>query len=517
MKRLHLAAFGILACAATTAAQREIGYADDPNGCDYYYGRSLAIGGNTLAVGRGDVFGVGEVLVYERSGGQWLPQQTIVPFALQNMQQDRVVALRGGRLFVSANFTGLLVHGLVTVWERNGNGWVSAGTFGPLRPGGSGNPFPDRFAADGNLAVGSTYDTGDPAFVFGYVDPLTGWVEVAQLQDAQTPWVRVLDVAMSGTRIAVLATVPQGCPLCETALYVFDRDPTGAWVQAARLPSIAYAGEIALDQDRVAWLEVRFTGLTTQPAYALTIGDRDPATGVWTTTPLGFVPRSRLALTGDLLLLADNPSSSLDVPNGLRLFRHTSAGWTREDWSERDGFGRIVATDGALAAVMSGPWGPFGQPCLFPGRINVYDLARPAAPSAEATPAGGGCSGGPTLISNPPVLGTTAFASSSPWPPTTLAFCCLGLSNTVAGSAPLPLLLDPLGINGCSLGQDCAITLTAPATVGGATVSFELELPLDLALVGVHVYQQLWGLTAGVNPAGVWLSDTVDLRLGAHR
>jgi hypothetical protein len=90
-----------------------------------------------------------------------------------------------------------------------------------------------------------------------------------------------------------------------------------------------------------------------------------------------------------------------------------------------------------------------------------------------------------------------------------------GRSDRNWGLYPLPLPLDPIGLNGCFLyasGENGWMPL--PASPYGAVV-WGLQVPDDARLVGVEIFQQAFFLDPGTNAAGMIASNGGRGRIGS--
>ncbi len=228
------------------------------------FGGSVALSsdGDTLVVGVPLKNIRGAVHVYTRSGTLWSEQARLDVAEGEDFDQFGFsVALSGETLAVGAPLEG--GSGAVYIYERTGNTWS-----GPTRRVASDAPPTARFGAsvslDGDtLAVGAnTKDLGHGAVYF-YARAGGAWVEQAQqLQGTITGFAGFgYSVALDGDTLAVGAPAERGT-LPDTAntggAYVFTRDSgTGVWALVTRLVA-SNAGEgdgfgtsVALQGDRL--------------------------------------------------------------------------------------------------------------------------------------------------------------------------------------------------------------------------------------------------------------------------
>lgn len=140
---------------------------------------------------------------------------------------------------------------------------------------------------------------------------------------------------------------------------------------------------------------------------------------------------------------------------------------------------------------------------------DTWEFQLPAG--ASYTAYGAGCLGSrgvPTLAasgSSLPRVGQTFQATITNLPLQGLAFVFLGLSNTSYGPTPLPLSLNFLGGNGCSVlaaGDDLALVTNVLGTG-----LWQWTVP---NAPGVSFYTQAFAFDAAANPLGITTSN------GAH-
>lgn len=105
------------------------------------------------------------------------------------------------------------------------------------------------------------------------------------------------------------------------------------------------------------------------------------------------------------------------------------------------------------------------------------------------------------------VLNTRLFTN-------TPAFLILGLSNTQWPPMSLPMPLATFGAPGCSL-LVSADFVTGVANITDSTATQGFPIPLDLSLVGLHIYFQGYVEDPGANVLGVALSNGLDIIIGS--
>jgi FG-GAP repeat len=233
-------------------------------GSSWHLGAAVALHGDTVAsAARAD--GEGAVYIFERQAdGQWAETAKISrpPLGPNDTFADSV-AIEGDTLFVGSSYYYIeWPVGAVWVYKRHAAGPPRWRLVARLT---AENPMPPaRFGwtsavEDGILAVG---DPADPEIgseagavhVFEQ-DGSGAWVVVAKLMASDGVYADRLghSVAVSGS------TVVAGAPGSGTAgaAYVFERDETGAWAEAAKLTASDagvgdyFGGSVAISGDLV--------------------------------------------------------------------------------------------------------------------------------------------------------------------------------------------------------------------------------------------------------------------------
>lgn len=150
------------------------------------------------------------------------------------------------------------------------------------------------------------------------------------------------------------------------------------------------------------------------------------------------------------------------------------------------------------------------------GFDNVEFL--PPRRAAEYAPYGSGCAGAlgvPVLTAAPgslPLPGTT-FEARIAGAPLGVAVMISGLSDTQSGGLPLPLPLDPIGMNGCTLFAEALVLDLLVA--GGTTTTWTLALPGGAALLGLRFYNQGLVLDPAANGLGFTISNAAVATIGS--
>ncbi len=195
--------------------------------------------------------------------------------------------------------------------------------------------------------------------------------------------------------------------------------------------------------------------------------------------------------------------------------------WDGRSWSLRDSgtvglggrhvHGMCYYTTGARTMILAG-WN---------GSQFLYDQWEWQSPRlADYRVAGAGCSSGGMQ----PVLSAGAYG---PWSDDDFdvslalgtrnpnsAVMLTGFSNTTWAGRNLPVLLDPYGLTGCSLG--IAAEIAYPMSLSGGTWTWSARIPPDQAFWGARFWQQAVLLEPGVNSAGATLSLAAEATIGVR-
>ncbi len=118
-----------------------------------------------------------------------------------------------------------------------------------------------------------------------------------------------------------------------------------------------------------------------------------------------------------------------------------------------------------------------------------------------------------TTVGPLPRIGGTFNVILSSLPANNPAFLILGLSNTQWFPLSLPMSLAPFGAPGCSLLVSGDYSIGVLNTTGTVTQAF--RIPLDLNLVGLHIYFQGYVQDPGANAFGVAVSNGLDITIGS--
>lgn len=89
----------------------------------------------------------------------------------------------------------------------------------------------------------------------------------------------------------------------------------------------------------------------------------------------------------------------------------------------------------------------------------------------------------------------------------------IGFSDQAFAGGSLPSPLDWLGAPGCvllvSIDQEVALTNQS------GTATWDIPIPAQLSLVGLHAYLQGGVVAPGINPAALIVSNAVHLTVGS--
>ena len=163
---------------------------------------------------------------------------------------------------------------------------------------------------------------------------------------------------------------------------------------------------------------------------------------------------------------------------------------------------RVHLLGGFSNTVISDPW--IGR--IVPGvRLYGSGCGSPAL-SVQADP-----------VTTPAIGATFGLTVSGITATSLFSLMAIGFSKTTIGAFSLPLPLDGIGMPGCWLYNDTAHRLGEFCTPTGVGSSrFDLALPLQPTLVGLHVYFQPWIFDSTANPTGVLTGNGADVTLGSN-
>jgi hypothetical protein len=150
------------------------------------------------------------------------------------------------------------------------------------------------------------------------------------------------------------------------------------------------------------------------------------------------------------------------------------------------------------------------------GSSALGDTWEWGGPPASASAYGTGCGSPALTISGGtfPQINTTAQALLTNIP-NSLAFVCLGWSNTTTGLFPLPLSLASFGLPGCLLQQSAEGGSLPVTSTGVGTATFSVPIPNNTDLLAARLYLQGWAIAPGYNPGGAIVSNGLEWLIGS--
>ncbi|MFO1053048.1 MAG: hypothetical protein U1F36_12610 [Planctomycetota bacterium] len=157
--------------------------------------------------------------------------------------------------------------------------------------------------------------------------------------------------------------------------------------------------------------------------------------------------------------------------------------------------------------------------CQDYGTIFIADnMAITLAPvhvPGSTTNFGTGCAGSNGVLrqiaSGTPEVGFPVTFDLAAGPSNTTALLGLGFDNSMFQGLPLPLDLSPYGFSGCWLLTELPLNLPQSTDASGGAHAV-VPIPLDIGLIGHHVYTQYWALDA----TSVVFSDAIDTAVGGY-
>ena len=118
-------------------------------------------------------------------------------------------------------------------------------------------------------------------------------------------------------------------------------------------------------------------------------------------------------------------------------------------------------------------------------------------------------------VGSRPVVGATQTSTVANIPLGAPAAMLVGISNQLLGNTALPLSLAPIGLPGCFLYHDAAVSAGDPCvpTIPGRA-EYSVVVPPSHTVVGLKLYLQAISLQASANPAGIIGSNALELTVG---
>lgn len=441
------------------------------------FGRAVALDGDRAVVGApansASSADSGSIYVFQRSdGGNWKSDgKLFLSSPIATADFGRAVDLDGDRIAVGAPGApspfGPENTGVVHVFDREPSGWVLDATLGV--PGlAGGTRFGLDVALDGDrLIAGAPFGGGAGAAYVFEREPSGNWVQSDVLtpsDGAALDWFG-LSVAIDGSRAAVGGPLHDGFAFQGGAVWAYTRQSNGSWVETQKLGHPGLTGGDRLGED--------------------------------------------LALSGGQLL-AGAPGfdvGGIFATGSAQQWKLSGEGaWT---WIEV-----IAPIDpgssqySGSAVALDGGWVVLGGPGAGTGGGQLVDVLY-SYPASGATPPEGygkgteGCDGLQTLeVSLPPLVGTSELeVLTLNAPPDVTGLGLIGLEQDGIGADPLGLgvllhvgLLDgppPLLISAKSDGQGIGF-VSAP-------------IPPSASLAGAKLFAQtIWvDPGCGANPSGL--------------
>jgi hypothetical protein len=326
------------------------------------YGTSVAVGEDEVVVAEPLVeTGPGAVFVYSRSGGEWVEGQRVeASDASQGDHFGRALALDGTTLIVGATVRENS-RGAAYAFERGADGVWTESQLLLASDGADGDAFGRVVAIEDDLALVSTWGHAEGrGAVYVFRRDATGtWTEAAKLMGSDSrpnDWFG-MSLALDGETILVGAPQKSGN---RGAVYVFRRDAeSDSWVEEAMLSE-------ELPANASFGMAVALSG-----GHAL-VG----APGLYNGSGLVFDYR----LDGEAGWVPTGALSAFDAALPGALFGSAIVDMGPEVWISAPGAGR-----GAGAAYVYRPW-PWAHGLPWPARWET--TTAPARPSSSSEASG---------------------------------------------------------------------------------------------------------------------------------
>lgn len=427
------------------------------------FGYSVGVAGSTIVVGASDhdhaASDGGAVYVFERDAGGAGNWGEVAHFTPEGTTAGArfgfALAVRGELLLVGAPYAGQARAGVAYLYRRDAaseTGWTLADEFTSDDPATALEYGHDVALDEGVMAVSGSRTSMlpfSPTYV-AHVRELGDdgqWTEVARFESPDAAFAPrdffAYELSLDGGRLVAVAPAEYDVGTADIgALYLYERDASGVWGFAWRLPppfSTFYAEEADLRGD---WLVAGNPSLSTLHVFHRNAGGR----GAW-----GEVTR----------LVDDDPGADLGVD-------------------------LVIAGDEVLA-------GNAYQVGEEPGEVFVLDLARLARATWRGDAAGANLDALRAL--DRPLLGTTWSAQADPASGYTLALLAVfadRAERTLPSGAVLlgarrlgSALADAEGRFEIAVPADatlCGLTATTQAGLFGSGVPLALTNALDLVV-----------------------------------
>jgi choice-of-anchor B domain-containing protein len=351
------------------------------------FGNSVLVDGDHVFVSApGHSDGAGAVIVYRRSGGNWMETTTIANPDSSGSNFGSTLALDGNHLAVGAPQRQ---GGNVFVFENDGSEWTHTATL-DSRQADERSLFGSSLKVRGNqiFAGAPRHGSGSGAVIVYTKDEDSGeWEESSRLLafDGQSRYAFGTAIEFSGQSVWI------GAPNSDRgagAIYQFNRDENGNWISASKMRSEGgegeqFAGTLAVDGNLAV---VGLTG-TDFGAGSAAIMERN-ASGMWTTQEilvgegddvLEPITGNRVNCSDGMadLYLCDNvdlisflPISAIGGDRGVRL--NDMWGWTDPETDKN--YAIVGRNEGTSFVDVTDPLNP-----VYIGNLPLTDGAQPSS------------------------------------------------------------------------------------------------------------------------------------------
>lgn len=351
------------------------------------FGNSVLVDGDHVFVSApGHSDGAGAVIVYRRSGGNWMETTTIANPDSSGSNFGSTLALDGNHLAVGAPQRQ---GGNVFVFENDGSEWTHTATL-DSRQADERSLFGSSLKVRGNqiFAGAPRHGSGSGAVIVYTKDEDSGeWAESSRLLafDGQSRYAFGTTIEFSGESVWI------GAPNSDRgagAIYQFNRDENGNWISASKMRSEGgegeqFAGTLAVDGNLAV---VGLTG-TDFGAGSAAIMERN-ASGMWTTQEilvgegddvLEPITGNRVNCSDGMadLYLCDNvdlisflPISAIGGDRGVRL--NDMWGWTDPETDKN--YAIVGRNEGTSFVDVTDPLNP-----VYIGNLPLTDGAQPSS------------------------------------------------------------------------------------------------------------------------------------------
>jgi choice-of-anchor B domain-containing protein len=351
------------------------------------FGNSVLVDGDHVFVSApGHSDGAGAVIVYRRSGGNWMETTTIANPDSSGSNFGSTLALDGNHLAVGAPQRQ---GGNVFVFENDGSEWTHTATL-DSRQADERSLFGSSLKVRGNqiFAGAPRHGSGSGAVIVYTKDEDSGeWAESSRLLafDGQSRYAFGTAIEFSGESVWI------GAPNSDRgagAIYQFNRDENGNWISASKMRSEGgegeqFAGTLAVDGNLAV---VGLTG-TDFGAGSAAIMERN-ASGMWTTQEilvgegddvLEPITGNRVNCSDGMadLYLCDNvdlisflPISAIGGDRGVRL--NDMWGWTDPETDKN--YAIVGRNEGTSFVDVTDPLNP-----VYIGNLPLTDGAQPSS------------------------------------------------------------------------------------------------------------------------------------------